>query len=205
MLVLIDESGCCGFNLNNGSSPFFVLAMIIFADCKEAENVSKKIADLRKVLKIKEEFKFSKAHPDVKEEFFSAVIDHDFSVRALVVDKSKITSSYLKKSNDNFYNYFLKTLIEYDSGVLENATIKIDGRGTKIFQKALKSYIRKHVGSNKIRKIKFTDSKKDNLIQLADMVVGAVAKTTNHIAKDKNKWLQVLQNAGKISNIWNFK
>lgn len=37
MLVLIDESGCAGFKLKKGSSPYFVVAMVVFKNLLEAE------------------------------------------------------------------------------------------------------------------------------------------------------------------------
>ena len=78
---------------------------------------------------------------------------------------------------DSFYNYFVRMLMQYDNGVLQNASIKIDGSGDKEFKKALTSYLRKHVGEHKIKKFKFIDSQQDSLIQLADMVVGAIARS----------------------------
>jgi hypothetical protein len=205
LLVLIDESGCSGFKLNKGSSPYFTLGMTIFSDLSVAEKISNKISELRNVLCIGDEFKFSKSHPKIRDVFFSAVRDYDFTVRALVVDKRNITSNHLKHSHDNFYNYFLKMLLEYDAGVLHGATIKIDGRGDKIFRKTLNSYLRNQVGGHKIKKIKFADSKKDNLIQLADMVVGAIAKSNHKDIKGNKRWVKMLQSKGKIDNIWNFK
>lgn len=62
MLVCIDESGCTGFKLEKGSSPYFVVAMVIFKDLKEAERCSRRIAELRRELKVRPEFKFNKSH-----------------------------------------------------------------------------------------------------------------------------------------------
>jgi hypothetical protein len=144
LLVLIDESGCPGFKLNKGSSPYFTLAMVIFHDFLEAEKTSETIELLKRTLKVKNEFKFSKTHPNIKDMFFSKLSHHNFMVRALVIEKLKITSSYLKLHHDNFYNYFLKMLIEYDAEILNSATIKIDGRGTRTFKKALDKYLKNH-------------------------------------------------------------
>lgn len=205
MLVLIDESGCPGFELNKGSSPYFTLAMVIFHDLLEAEKASKIIEELRLSLKIKSEFKFSKTHPNIRDIFFTKLNSFDFMVRALVIEKSKITSSYLKQHHDNFYNYFLKMLIEYDAEILNNATIKIDGRGTRIFKKTLNQYLKNQTGQHKIHKVKFINSKSDNLVQLADMVVGAIARANyKDLKKESCRWLEMLQKYKKIHNIWYF-
>jgi len=205
LLVLIDESGCPGFELNKGSSPYFAIAMVIFFDSMEAERASKKIAELRKKLRIKNEFKFSKSHPNVKDAFFNAISDYKFMVRALFIDKANIKSNHLRQNSDVFYNYFLKILLEYDAGILKGASIKIDGRGTRGFVRNLTSYLRTQLSNVKFKKIKFIDSQQDNLIQLADMVVGAVARANHLPIQNKSKWFKILENKGRIDNIWHFK
>jgi len=67
------------------------------------------------------------------------------------------------------------------------------------------SYLRKEIGSGKILKYRLIDSKKDNLIQLADMVVGAIARSYNENRKNNNQWLNILRKHGKIQNIWPFR
>lgn len=205
MLVLIDESGCPGFKLTKGSTPYFVVSMVIFKDFKQAEDAGKTIEELRQTLSVNPEFKFSKTHPTVKDKFFEEMCHYDFEIRALVVDKRNVYSQKLRNDTDSFYNYFVKMLMQYDDDVLQDASIKIDGSGDKEFKKALTSYLRQRIGEHKIKKFKFTDSRKDNLIQLADMVVGAIARSYSDSRKDANRWLDVLKRKGKIKDIWDFK
>src|SRR3990167_7606654 len=98
MLVCIDESGCTGFKLDRGSSSYFMIAMVIFDNFDQAEQCSKTINSLKKILNIKTEFKFNKTHANVKESFFIAVKKHVFSVRAIVVDKRDISSDRLRSN-----------------------------------------------------------------------------------------------------------
>lgn len=51
------------------------------------------------------------------------------------------------------YNYFVKTLMQYDNDILLNASIKIDGSGDKEFKKALTVYLRQSIGQHKIKKL----------------------------------------------------
>jgi len=205
LLVLIDESGCPGFKLAKGSTPYFVIGMVIFKDLAQAELTSKTISELRQSLSINPEFKFSKTRFEIKDKFFNSICQYNFEVRALVIDKSKLYSPKLRSNTDAFYNYFLKSLMQYDNDILQNASIKIDGSGDKEFKKALTTYLRQFIGQNKIKKFKFINSRNDNLIQLADMIVGAIARSYSEKRTNGSRWLNVLKRNGKIKNIWDFK
>jgi hypothetical protein len=68
--------------------------------------------------------------------------------------------------------------------VLDNATVVIDGSGSREFRRELGTYLRKRINDQKgdsrfIGKIKLQDSHSNNLLQLADMVCGAVARSYN--------------------------
>lgn len=205
MLVLIDESGCPGFKLTKGSTPYFIIGMVIFRDLKQAEATNETITELKKLLKVNPEFKFSKTRSEIKNKFFDSVCQHNFEVRALVVDKTKIYSHQLRSNTNAFYNYFLKSLMQHDGDILQNASIKIDGSGDKEFKKALTTYLRQSIGQFKIKKFKFVNSRNDNLIQLADMIVGAIARSYSEKRSEGSRWLNMLRRNGKIKNIWDFK
>lgn len=204
LLVLIDESGCPGFKLGKGSTPYFVVAMVIFNDYQEAERTSATIKQISNELKIKPEFKFSKCRGEVRDRFFRSVLKHDFKIRALVVEKEKIYSPKLKTNTDNFYNYFVQLLMRHDNDVLAGARIKIDGSGDREFKKAFAKYLRQQLGSSKIASVKFSDSRQDHLIQLADMSAGAIARSYSADSrKEPDRWRKML--SLKIDDIWEFK
>lgn len=207
MLVLIDESGCPGFKLEKGSTPCFALAMVIFNDFTAAEQASLSIKQLREELGVKPEFKFNKSSNDVRDAFFQNTHYFNFSVKALVVKKQIIYSPILRQKKENFYNYFIRNLLDHDNNILVNAIVKIDGSGNKELQRAMLSYLRSYIGSGKVNKFKIVDSKKDNLIQLADMTVGAIARSYNENRNDNNRWLNMLKKQGRICerDIWLFK
>lgn len=204
MLVLIDESGDAGFKLAKGSTPHFVVAMVIFRDFEQAELASAAIAQARELLEVKREFKFSKSHPNVKDGFFAAVAPYEYGVRALVVDKAKIYSQHLRDDKDQFYSYFVKQLMKYDNDALVGAKVKIDGSGDRVFKQELEAYLRRHL-HGKIKDVKMTESHKDNLIQLADMVAGAIGRSyRTDDRNDPRRWLNQLRAARKIEDIWDF-
>lgn len=204
MLVLIDESGDAGFKLARGSTPHFVVAMVIFDDFKEAERASAIIEAARASLRIRPEFKFNKCSVQVKDGFFEAVSPCKFSVRALVVDKSKIYSDNLRENKDRFYNFFVKTLLQHDGNALAGARVKIDGSGDREFKRELGAYLKREAGEGKIASVKFAESHRDNLIQLADMVAGAIARSYREGDRNAHdRWRKML--GDKIRNIWDFR
>lgn len=206
MLVLIDESGDPGFKLVRGSSSHFVIAMVIFRDFTEAERVSAAIAELRGRLALKTEFKFSKCHDDIKDAFFDCVRGYGFAVRALVVDKSTLYSESLRERKELFYNFFVKLLLSHDDGALADARIKIDGSGDRRFKKELDGYLRRQLHVGQVRSIRFAESHRDNLIQLADMVSGAIFRSYRvDDRKHAGRWRGVLARAGRLEDVWEFR
>lgn len=121
----------------------------------------------------------------------------------MVVIKEKIYSPHLRTNDRDFYRYFVRQLIQHDGEIMTgNASIKIDGSGNKQFKKEFCKYLKENLEEDKIKNVKFVDSKTDNLIQLADMLVGAIARSYNHNRKDNNRWRIILKS--KINNIWEF-
>lgn len=119
-----------------------------------------------------------------------------------MIEKAKLRSDHLRSRPDKFYNFFVNLLIKHDGGVLQGANVKIDGSGDREFKRALKSYLRRQAERGKIKKLKFADSRGDNLIQLADMVTGAIARSYSG-RKDADRWRSKI--GDKISNVWEFK
>ncbi len=205
MLVFIDESGDPGFRIVRGSSSHFVIAMVIFDDAGEAERASVAIAAVRNALRVKPEFKFTKSHRHVRDGFFDAVAGFRFRVRALIVDKAAIYSDRLREDSDRFYNYFVRQLLSHDHGVLSGANIKIDGSGDAEFKKELNAYLRRQLREGQISKLRFANSRRDNLLQLADMCAGAILRARRGDGKQDACWLRVLQRAGRIEDLWDFR
>jgi hypothetical protein len=122
------------------------------------------------------------------------------SVRALVVDKNRIYSDELHAHADNFYAYFVRLLLKHDAELLAGARVKIDGRASREFRSDLARHWREHLVDFKVENIKFAESHSDNLIQLADMVAGAIARSYRQgERKDADRWRQML--ASKIEII----
>ncbi len=201
MLVFIDESGDPGFK--QGASPIFVAAMVIFEDdeCAAVTQAAIEKSEARK--RHKPEFKFSKCSDEVRDLFFDVIRNCPFKVRAIVVRKEDIRSPRLKASKDQFYEYFVKSMMRYDNDMLKGARVVIDGSGDREFRQNLNSALRARLGAGKIKDVRFKESHRDILVQLADMCAGAIARSYRLGRKRHDRWRRAL--APRINDVWDFR
>lgn len=202
MLVFIDESGCPGFKFARGSAEMFGIGMVIFNNGEEAQLTEEAIRAVRQQLCHKPEFKFSKSRDEVRDAFFRAVARCPFRVRALIVRKKSLNSRHLQTDPDDFYSYFTKMLMKHDDGALNAAKVRIDGSGSQEFQRALGSYLRRELGQ-RIKDLKMADSSRDQLMQLADMCIGAIMRAQRTDREKPDRWRQML--APRIADVWHFR
>lgn len=207
MLVFIDDSGDAGFKLDKGSSNHFVIACVIFDDNLDAEETALKIKRLRRSLNWRDdhEFKFNKTNKQIRLAFLNEVNACKFRVRAIVADKSLIRSPELRRNKTKFYNYMIKEVLSKSEGSIMNASIRLDGHEDRSYKQAASTYFRQQANprGSVIKDMKFVNSKNDNLIQLADVVAGAILRTTQSGKSDSNDYLKVI--TSRIEDIWHFK
>lgn len=208
MLVFIDDSGCAGFKFDKGSSGFFIISAVIFDDNLEAEKTAISVKELRRELFKRDdiEFKFNKSRKEIRIKFLETIKKHEFRVRCLVVDKKKLYSPELKGDKNSFYSYIIKTMLKHSNDTILDAKIRIDGSGDRTFRKSFTSYLRRELNA-KDRKImqncKLVDSKSDVLIQMADMVVGAIHRSYQKNKEDSAIYKNIIKK--NIQDEWNFK
>lgn len=208
MLIFIDDSGDPGFKFDKGSSEYFVIASVIFDDELEAEKVAVRIKQLRRDLGFPDdvEFKFNKSRPEVREKFLSTINGFSFRVRCLVVPKKDIYSPELRSNKNSFYSYIIKMVLKHSDGSVVSAKIRVDGSGDRAFRKSFLTYLRKQLnqGDRKIVKnCKLVDSKKDVLVQMADMVAGAIRRSYEEDKKDRDTYKKIVKR--HIEDEWVFK
>jgi len=207
MLIFIDDSGDPGFKVGKGSSEVFVIALVIFDDPLDAEETALKIKRLRQSLGINNtfEFKFNKCRKDFRCKFLSTVADSKFRARVIIMRKDRIYGKELRSSKESFYNYAIKMVLKYHGGTISNAKIRLDGHGDRQFRRALSSYLRRELNrpDKKIFKnLKFVDSHRDVLIQLADMVAGAIHRSYYADKNDKDLYRGIIEQ--RIEDEWKF-
>jgi len=203
MLVFIDESGDPGFKIERGSSPVFVMSMVMFQSDVKAQEADEAIRQCAIDCRVKPEWKFNNSSNEKRDAFFECISGLDFKVRAISVDKAVLYSHELKTNPSRFYNFFTKSMLKHDNGRLSNAKIIIDGSGDRRLRQELGRYLKQELPKGSMRKLSFRDSRDDRLVQLADMTAGAIARSYSDRAH-KDRWRRSLQRAGRVDNIWNF-
>lgn len=76
-----------------------------------------------------------------------------------------------------FYNYVTKLVLKHDEGLIHEATLVVDKRlPTIVNRRQFDTYLRRELksGRRRLKDIKHRDSARDNLLQVADMVAGAI-------------------------------
>jgi hypothetical protein len=178
MLVFIDESGDTGLKIERGSSKYFVISLVLFEDNEEAVSCDQRIQLLKREPRLPEnfEFKFRRLRKDQRIKFFEAVLPYSFFYFGIVINKEKLYGEGFKVK-ESFYKYTCSLVFANAKPHLKDAIIVIDGTGSREFKRQLKTYLRKKIGTSIIKKVKLQSSEKNNLIQLADMIVGAIYRS----------------------------
>lgn len=196
MLVFLDESGDPGMKLAGGSSDLFIVTLVIFNDNEEAQATDDRIRLLRRELGVNEifEFKFNKMNRGLREAFLKTVSGFNFFYYGIVLNKAQLHGPGFQ-FKQSFYKFTCSLVFENAKPHLSDATVVIDGSGSREFRLQLNTYLRRKINDRSspprhIRKVKMQDSHKNNLLQLADVVCGAIARS--HSDKSDAKFYRQL-------------
>lgn len=122
----------------------------------------------------------------------------------MVVNKRKLSGPGFAFP-DSFYKWTVGIVFEDAKAYLENATIVIDGSGNREFRRQFQTYLRRRArsssGKTVISKIKIQNSKNNNLIQLADMICGAVARCYTD-RKDSKEYRRIIAHREMKCQLW---
>lgn len=195
MLVFVDESGDCGMKRKEGTSALFVIAAVTFEDYGDADACDAKIAELRTKCfgRKNSEFHFNKCCDDYRDEFLKCMAPFDFFYMAFVLNKTKLYGPGFNYK-DSFYKYTAKLLFENAKPYLRDAAVLIDKSGNREFRKQLEKYLKSRINTDReiIRKVKTEASHSNNLLQLADMICGAVARSYKTEKPDRFRFRKIV-------------
>jgi hypothetical protein len=179
MLVFVDESGDCGLKGKKDSS--------------------------RSELRMHEagEFRFNKCRNDRRLHFLERVSEMDFSYLSVVIIKEKVHGPDFK-SKDSFQRYATMLVLQNAAPYLNRASVTLDKSGGPNFTKALSGYLKEQINANGelIRKVKSESSHSNNLLQLADMVCGAVHRSFRTDKKDAGSFRKKIGHRELEVQLW---
>ncbi|MBU0455447.1 MAG: DUF3800 domain-containing protein [Gammaproteobacteria bacterium] len=206
MLIFLDESGDPGFKVGKGSSNVFVIALVIFDDHLEAEETALKIKRLRRELGKDDgfEFKFNKCSRAIRCHFLSTIAECRFRIRALVIRKEKIYGKELRRNKESFYAYAVKMVLKHNNDTIRDAKLKMDGHGERKFRREFLAYLRRELNSPSrkiVSHLRFVDSRGNVLIQLADMIAGAIHRSFSNKV-DANIYREIIKK--REEDVWIF-
>ena len=182
MLVLIDESGDCGLKFGKGSSEYFTCVAVVFSDEVSMDACDRTIDGLKMEMKrpLSSEFHFSSSSDKTRRLFLERVSHDDFRYAAFVVNKRKLYGRRFTNPKE-FYEFSVGIVCEHVKPMLDNAKIIIDKNGDRAFRQQLERRLRAQMtdkdGNCRIKKVAMATSHSNNLLQLADMVCGAVMRS----------------------------
>ena len=201
--IFIDDSGDPG--LKDSSTSRLIIAAVIVMDRENLSTLNAAINGFRAGLGWNEldEFRFSSTNKRIIKELLKHLSQFDFKSYAAFIDKDKILNTTRFSKNETIYNYAIKELLLKLK--LYEPTIVIDGVSEKKPAQRTRVYLRKALKQKGITKCKisFVDSRKNSAVQLADIVVGSIARSFDKTKDDHNDYIKLLK--GKIKNIYEIK
>lgn len=170
--LFIDFSGDLGFKFNKGSTESVVFAMVIVEGTVEEcwdtiATINKKTAKTRKVLSLPSSYEF-KYHRSRKyfEQYWKILSNCNFGLRTVKIDKTKLNS------REEIYPKIAEIFLQPTP--LIHSQLYLDKIGSKKETRRFLQALKKELGRSILRKAKFQESRGNALLQLADMVAGAL-------------------------------
>lgn len=206
MLVFVDESGDPGANVAAGASPLFVVTAVLFEDRHEADCCDRRINGIRSELGFHEstEFRFNKCSSAVRRYFLQHVSAYEFSHVSIVLDKVKLSDLGLQP-RDSFYRYAVNLVFQVSRPHLRNAIIVIDRGGGLEFRQQLARFLKRRINDRDlpalVKRVRMEPSHNNNLLQLADMICGAVARSFRQDKADRSTYRDCIRHRELIVHV----
>lgn len=189
MHVFVDESGDAGRRVTAGSTEHFTVTWVIVED-EIARDLESCIAQVRRDLNKPDnfEFHFKDNSNSIRQAFLEAVARHRFRYFSCVIDKREYYEGGLPDGKA-FYRWTCGQVFEAAKSYLQEAHVVLDQHSEREFVREISIYLKKQMNAQgeevaTLKSITAQTSKSHNLLQLADMVCGAVARSY-HSGRDE--------------------
>jgi len=171
-----DEAGDVSFSFMKGASRFFVVAVIA---TRAPDELRAALAAVRLEAHLPEDFDFHfnrLASARLQDRILSVLRDADFDARAIVVDKTALPDTFRVMASIDFYLYFVAELLsQIPASKRQDGALLLDEYGSAPrVRTELKRVLRARGVEHGFRRILVRRSHRESLIQVADLVAGAV-------------------------------
>jgi hypothetical protein len=178
-----DESGDVSFAFEKGASRYFVVAAI---GTTEPESLRTALAELRDRLGLAANYEFgfnamASSHK-LRQKVFAQLAQLDFEAWAVVADKTALPDTFKVMRRLDFYLYFVTELIQLiPVEKREGATLILDefGAAAKL-PVELRRFMSARNIPRRFSRVLAKRSKSEPLIQIADLVAGAILRRDAH-------------------------
>jgi len=173
-----DEAGDVSFNFGKGASRYFVMAVI---GTTEPVRLRQTLTDVREELKLPAAYEFSfneMTSARLRERTFTALRRADFEAWALIVDKTLLPKPFIIFRRLDFYLFCITELLQsIPVEQREKATLILDEFGGEPeLPLQFRRYMKRREIPRHFSRVLTKRSKSEPLIQVADLMAGAVLR-----------------------------
>ena len=173
-----DEAGDASLNFEKGASRYFVVALV---GTQDADGLRSVLESLRKRENYAQGFEFhfnALTTRKLRAKTLSALQSADFKAWALIVDKTALPEPLRILDGMDFYLYLVTELIDrIPMKVREKGTLILDEVGSaNVALVKLKRMLKVRGIRHGFGRIFFRRSRSEDLIQVADLVAGAILR-----------------------------
>ncbi|MHB8777728.1 MAG: DUF3800 domain-containing protein [Anaerolineales bacterium] len=173
-----DESGDVSFNFGKGASRYFVMAVIATT---KPENLRQSLAEVRLEFRLPAAYEFSFnniSSVPLRQRVFQVLQNADFEAWALVVDKTRLSMPFRVMRRLDFYLFCITELLQtIPAEQREKATLILDEFGGEPdLSLEFRRYMKRRNIPRHFSRVLTKRSKSEPLIQVADLVAGAVLR-----------------------------
>lgn len=163
-----------------GTSPHFVLAGVLVDSQRALDTCEAGLIEFRRERGIsRAEFKFNKCADSVRRSYLSSAARLPWRYFAVVLDKAGLRMESAAPK-EGLYKLAVSLLLDEASTHLSDAVVVFDSFGSREFRQTMSSYCKarstRSDGSVGVKRVLAQASHSSHLLQLADMVAGAVAR-----------------------------
>ncbi len=177
-----DESGDVSLNFVKGASQYFVVTMI---STKSPDDLRKTLEKLRIDSGLSERYEFGYhklSSAQLRKRVFSTLASADFDIWAILVDKTSLSEAFKAMSGLDFYLFFVSELIrQIPDQKREGGTLILDEFGyPDQTRDELRRIMKARNIQHRFRRISIRRSQSEPLIQIADLIAGAIWRRDTH-------------------------